>query len=97
LSCVSIKWFNLIGVGRVYRQPSIETYAKASFTKLHDCKTPIMAPVRNGRVLPFHAENGALPPRVLADPGNEQRGTHANANSPSPSRTSSLPTPAIPP
>gem|GEM_PF-3952066 len=26
--------------------------------------------------MPFHAENGALPPRVLAGLGNEQRGAH---------------------
>jgi hypothetical protein len=44
---------------------------KASFAKLHDCKTPIMAADLDGRVLPFHAENGALPQRVLVDRGTE--------------------------
>jgi hypothetical protein len=30
-------------VGRVYRPIFIDTYAKAGFAKLHECKTPIMA------------------------------------------------------
>lgn len=30
-------------VGRVYRPILIDTYAKAGFAKLHECKTPIMA------------------------------------------------------
>ena len=59
-------------VGRVYRQIFIDTYAKASFAKLHDCNTPIMAAdLELAGVLPFHAESGALPPRVLADRGTE--------------------------
>jgi hypothetical protein len=63
-------------VGRVYRQTFIDTYAKAGFAKLYDRKTPIMtADLRNGRVLPFHAENGAVPRRVLTDRGTEKRGT----------------------
>jgi len=33
----------LKGVGRVYRQTFIDTYAKAGFAKLYDCETPIMA------------------------------------------------------
>jgi hypothetical protein len=42
----------LKGVGQVYRQPFVDTYAKAGFAKLHDRKTPIMAAdLRNGRVL----------------------------------------------
>jgi hypothetical protein len=46
-----IQFSRLKGVGQVYRQPFIDTYAKAA--KLHDRKTPIMAAadLRNGRVL----------------------------------------------
>jgi hypothetical protein len=33
----------LKGVGLVCRRIFIDTYAKAGFAKLHDCKTPIMA------------------------------------------------------
>jgi hypothetical protein len=62
----------LKGVGLVYRRIFIDTYAKAGFAKLHDCKTPIMAAdLELAGVLPFHAESGALPPRVLADCGTE--------------------------
>jgi hypothetical protein len=35
----------LKGLGRVYRQTFIDTYAKAGFAKLYDCKTPIMATI----------------------------------------------------
>jgi hypothetical protein len=35
----------LKGVGRVYRRTFIDTYAKAGFAKLYDCKTPIMAAI----------------------------------------------------
>jgi hypothetical protein len=60
----------LKGVGRVYRQAYIDTYAKAGFAKLRDRNTPIIAAdLRNGRVLPFHVENGAVPRRVLTDRG----------------------------
>jgi hypothetical protein len=62
----------LKGVGLAYRRIFIDTYAKAGFAKLHDCKTPIMAAdLELAGVLPFHAESGALPPRVLADRGTE--------------------------
>jgi len=67
----------LKGVGWVYRQTFVATYAKAGFAKVHDCKTPIMAAdLRNGLVLPLHPENGAVPQRVLTGRGAEQRGTH---------------------
>jgi hypothetical protein len=62
----------LKGVGLVYRRIFIDTYAKAGFAKLHNCKTPIMAAdLELAGVLPFHAESGSLPPRVLADRGTE--------------------------
>ena len=34
----------LKGVGRVYQQTVIDTYAKVAFAKLYDRKTPITAP-----------------------------------------------------
>ena len=62
----------LKGVGRVYRQTFVDTYAKTGFAKFHDYKTLIMAAgFRNGRVLPIHAENGAVPRRVLTDHGTK--------------------------
>ena len=45
---------NLKGVGRVYEQTFIDTYAKVGFAKLYDRKTPITAAdLLNDRVLPF--------------------------------------------
>jgi hypothetical protein len=44
----------LKGVGRVYQQTFIDTYAKIGFAKLYDRKTPITAAdLLNDRVLPF--------------------------------------------
>src|SRR6266853_5999156 len=43
----------LKGVGRVYQQTFIDTYAKVGFAKLYDRKTPITAAdLLNDRVLP---------------------------------------------
>jgi hypothetical protein len=42
------------GVGRVYQQTFIDTYAKVGFAKLYDRKTPITAAdLLNDRVVPF--------------------------------------------
>ena len=44
----------LKGVGRVYQQTFIDTYAKVGFAKLYDRKTPITAAdLLNDRVIPF--------------------------------------------
>src|SRR5207253_7770432 len=44
----------LKGVGRVYQQTFIDTYAKVAFAKLYDRKTPITAAeILNDRVVPF--------------------------------------------
>ena len=49
---------NLKGVGRVYQQTFIDTYAKVGVAKLYDRKTPITAAdLLNDRVLPFFEEN----------------------------------------
>ena len=66
----------LKGVGRVYQQTFIDTYAKVGFVKLYDRKTPISAAdLLNDRVLPFFEENGVVLQRVLTDRGTEYCGT----------------------
>jgi hypothetical protein len=49
---------NLKGVGRIYEQTFIDTYAKVAFSKLYDRKTPITAAdLLNDRVVPFFEEH----------------------------------------
>ena len=46
---------NMKGVGRIYQQTFIDTYAKVAFAKLYDRKTPITAAdLINDRVVPFY-------------------------------------------
>jgi hypothetical protein len=81
----------LKGVGRVYRQTVIDTYAKVSFAKLYDGKTPITAAeILNDRVVPFYDEHGIQLSRVLTDRGTEFCGSqsHEYERSISRSRTS---------
>src|SRR5215210_2101950 len=60
----------LKGVGRVYQQSVIDTYAKVAFAKLYDRKTPITAAeILNDRVVPFYDEHGIRLCRVLTDRG----------------------------
>jgi transposase InsO family protein len=67
----------LKGVGRIYQQTFIDTYAKVGFAKLYDRKTPITAAdLLNDRVLPFYEEHGVPLLRVLTDRGTEYCGTH---------------------
>src|SRR5262249_47873631 len=48
----------LKGVGRIYQQTVIDTYAKVAFAKLYDRKTPITAAeILNDRVVPFYEEH----------------------------------------
>ena len=64
----------LKGVGRVYQQTFIDTYAKVAFAKLYDRKTPITAAdLRNDRVVPFYDEHDIRLSRVLTDRGTELR------------------------
>jgi transposase InsO family protein len=63
---------NLKGVGRIYQQTFIDTYAKVAFAKLYDRKTPITAAeLLNDRVPPFFEERDAKLLRVLTDRGSE--------------------------
>ena len=51
----------LKGVGRIYQQTFIDTYAKVGFAKLYTTKTPITAAdLLNDKVLPFY-EKQQLP------------------------------------
>lgn len=62
----------LKGVGRIYQQTFIDTYAKVAFVKLYDRKTPITAAdLLNDRVVPFFDEHGVKLCRVLTDRGTE--------------------------
>jgi transposase InsO family protein len=65
----------LKGVGRIYQQTFIDTYAKVAFAKLYDRKTPLTAAdLLNDRVLPFYEEHGIPLCRVLTDRGTEYCG-----------------------
>jgi transposase InsO family protein len=65
----------LKGVGRIYQQTFIDTYAKVAFAKLYDRKTPITAAeILNDRVIPFFDEHEIPLCRVLTDRGTEYCG-----------------------
>jgi transposase InsO family protein len=66
---------NMKGVGRIYQQTFIDTYAKVGFAKLYDRKTPITAAdLLNDRVLPFFDSHEIKLLRVLTDRGSEDCG-----------------------
>jgi hypothetical protein len=57
----------LKGVGRVYQQTFIDTYAKIGFAKLYVRRTPITAAdLLNDRVLPFYEEHGVALQRMAS-------------------------------
>jgi len=65
----------LKGVGRIYQQTFIDTYAKVGFAKLYTTKTPISAAdLLNDRVLPFFEEHQLPLLRILTDRGTEYCG-----------------------
>src|SRR5215471_3206383 len=69
----------LKGVGRIYQQTFLDTYAKVAFAKLYDRKTPITAAeILNDRVVPFYDEHGIRLSRVLTDRGTEFCGTQSH-------------------
>ena len=62
----------LKGVGRIYQQTFIDTYAKVGFAKLYDRKTPVTAAdLLNDRVLPFYEQHAIPVLRILTDRGTE--------------------------
>ncbi len=65
----------LKGVGRIYQQTFVDTYAKVAFAKLYTTKTPITAAdLLNDKVLPFFSENQLPVLRILTDRGTEYCG-----------------------
>lgn len=63
------------GVGRVYQQTYVDTYAKVAQCKLYTTKTPITAAdLLNDRVLPFYATYELPVLRILTDRGTEYCG-----------------------
>src|SRR5690606_25168592 len=66
---------NMKGVGRIYQQTFVDTYAKVAFAKLYTTKTPIAAAdLLNDQVLPFYQEHDVPLLRVLTDRGTEYCG-----------------------
>ena len=62
----------LKGVGRIYQQTVIDTYASVAFAKLYTSKVPVTAAdILNDRVLPFFEEQHIPILRVLTDRGTE--------------------------
>ena len=67
----------LKGVGRIYQQTFIDTYAKVAFAKLYDRKTPLTAAdILNDRVIPFFDDHEIHIDRILTDRGTEYCGAH---------------------
>lgn len=65
----------LKGVGRIYQQTFVDTFAKVAFAKLYTNKTPITsADLLNDRVLPFFEDHGLPMLRILTDRGTEYCG-----------------------
>lgn len=65
----------LKGVGRIYQQTFIDTYAKVAMAKLYDRKNALVAAdLLNDRVLPFFEEQGIPLLRMLTDRGSEYCG-----------------------
>jgi len=63
------------GVGRIYQQTFIDTYAKVAMAKLYDRKNALVAAdMLNDRVLPFFEEHDIPLLRVLTDRGSEYCG-----------------------
>ena len=66
---------NLKGVGRIYQQTFVDTYAKVAFAKLYTTKTPITsADLLNDKVLPFFEQQELPMLRILTDRGTEYCG-----------------------
>ena len=62
----------LKGVGRIYQQTVVDTYASVAFAKLYTSKVPVTAAdILNDRVLPFFEEQNIPILRVLTDRGTE--------------------------
>jgi transposase InsO family protein len=62
----------LKGVGRIYQQTVVDTYASVAFAKLYTAKVPVTAAdILNERTLPFFEDHDVAVLRVLTDRGTE--------------------------
>ena len=69
----------LKGVGRIYQQTCVDTYAKVAFVKLYTMKTSLTAAeLLNDQVFPFFEQHAMGLLRVLTDHGTEYCGRHDN-------------------
>jgi len=67
------------GIGRIYQQTFIDTYAKVGFAKLYTSKHAITAAdLLNDRVLPWYEEQSVRLLRILTDRGTEYNGSIEN-------------------
>lgn len=65
------------GIGRIYQQTFIDTYAKVAICKLYDAKNALVAAdLLNDRVVPFFEEHDIRLLRILTDRGTEYCGNH---------------------
>jgi transposase InsO family protein len=65
----------LKGVGRIYQQTFIDTYAKVAFVKLYDRKNALVAAdMLNDRVVPWYEDHDVRLLRILTDRGTEYCG-----------------------
>lgn len=66
---------NIKGVGHIYQQTYIDTYAKIAFVKVYDRKNALVAAdLLNDRVIPFYEQHQLRLLRVLTDRGTEYCG-----------------------
>jgi len=66
---------NIKGVGHIYQQTFIDTYAKVAFCKLYDRKNALVAAdILNDKVIPFFDSQGIPLLRILTDRGSEYCG-----------------------
>jgi hypothetical protein len=67
---------NIKGVGHIYQQTYIDTYAKVAFTKLYDRKNALVAAeMLNDKVVPFYEQHELRLLRILTDRGTEYCGS----------------------
>ena len=64
----------LKGVGRIYQQTFVDTYAKVAAAKLYTTKTPTAADLLNDRALPLYEAHDLPLLRLLTDRGTEYCG-----------------------
>ena len=63
------------GIGKIYQQTYIDTYAKIAICKLYDRKNALVAAdLLNDRVIPFYDLNDIKLLRMLTDRGSEYKG-----------------------